>query len=355
MCFAAICCKIEGNAELLWYTLTAELLPRPGRNPSYREVIVMSIRELSFPSANGRDTVKAWRYSPIQQPRAVVQLIHGFGEHSRRYLHMIDKFQQAGFVVYADDHIGHGKTAFDSDTLGDPGTQGTQGFLTYLSDEKSLHDLAVQDYPGLPYFVFGHSWGSMLARGYAALYGEDLKGLLLCGLCSQMAGCDAALTDPAFEAEITQGRGAKKGGPWMGLVFSGMTDRFPGAASPNAWIAVDPNVVEDHANDPFNCFDPTAQLLYDLVKLYGFIESEEWAAKVPLKLPTYLISGDQDPCGNYGEGLYHVANLLAKTGHATSVRAYSGWRHEIHNERPIRDQVEAGLVQFIEDVLAKDT
>lgn len=52
----------------------------------------MSIREISFPSANGRDTIKAWAYTPLGKPRAVIQLIHGFGEHSRRYLHMISKF-----------------------------------------------------------------------------------------------------------------------------------------------------------------------------------------------------------------------------------------------------------------------
>ena len=53
----------------------------------------MSIREISFPSANGRDTIKAWSYSPLGKPKAIVQLIHGYGEHSRRYLHMISMKQ----------------------------------------------------------------------------------------------------------------------------------------------------------------------------------------------------------------------------------------------------------------------
>lgn len=140
---------------------------------------------------------------------------------------------------------------------------------------------------------------------------------------------------------------------WMGKVFAGMTDRYGPEAAPNDWIALDPQIVADHAGDPFNCFDPTTQLLYDLVKLYGFIESAEWAAKVPKGIPAYLIGGDQDPCGNYGEGLYHVSNLLAREGHDTTVRAYTGWRHEIHNERPIRDEVEAGLIGFINSVLSE--
>ena len=313
----------------------------------------MSIREISFPSANGRDTIKAWCYTPLSAPRAIVHLIHGFGEHSRRYLHMIDAFQEAGFVVYADDHIGHGKTAFDAGNLGDPGTQGLDGYLTYLKDEKSLHDIAAADYPELPYFMFGHSWGSMLARGYSALYGEGLKGLILCGVVSQLTGCEELQNSAEFDAEITEGRGAENGLAWMAKAFAGMTDRYPDAQSPNDWIAVDPRVVADHAADPFNCFNPTTQLMYDLVALYRFIEAPDWAAKVPAGIPVYLLAGDQDPCANYGEGLYHVANELAKVGHPVSVKAYSGWRHEIHNERPIRNEVEAGLISFINSVLAQ--
>ena len=74
----------------------------------------MSIKEICFQSANERDTVKGWIYTPLQKPRAIIQVVHGFGEHSRRYIRMINKFQDAGYVVYADDHIGHGKTAAES-------------------------------------------------------------------------------------------------------------------------------------------------------------------------------------------------------------------------------------------------
>ena len=309
----------------------------------------MSIREISFPSNNGRDTVKAWAYSPLGKPRAVIQLIHGYGEHSRRYLHMISKFQQAGFVVYADDHIGHGKTRYDGATLGDPHSG---GYLTYVKDEKSLHDIAAADYPDLPYFIFGHSWGSMLARAYAALYGGDLTGLMLCGLCSQWKGCELAYENEEFKAAY-EADPNQPAGDWFGKVFCGMTDRIENPNSPSDWIANNPDVVSDHAGDMFNTFDTTLELVWDFVQLYHFIESEEWAPMVPSSLPVYLISGDQDPCGNYGEGLYHVANLLANTGNKTWVKAYSGYRHEIHNELELRDGVEAGLISFLEMVLEK--
>ena len=308
----------------------------------------MSIREISFPSANGRDTIKAWAYTPLGKPRAVLQLIHGFGEHSRRYLHMISKFQAAGFVVYADDHIGHGKTGYDGGTLGNPHSG---GYMTYLKDEKSLHDIARADYPQLPYFVFGHSWGSMLGRAYAALYGEDLAGLMLCGLVSQFKGCELEYDDPSIRAALAADP-YQPSGEWFGKVFTGMTDRIESPNGPADWIAVNPDIVADHGGDMFNTFDTTLELVWDLVELYHFIENPEWAAMVPSGLPVYLISGDQDPCGNYGEGLYHVANLLAESGNRVSVKAYSGYRHEIHNELELRDEVEAGLISFAEGVLA---
>ena len=67
--------------------------------------------EVSFASYNGRDQVQGWIYVPACKSKGIVQVIHGFGEHSRRYLHMISAFMDAGYIVAADDHVGHGKTA----------------------------------------------------------------------------------------------------------------------------------------------------------------------------------------------------------------------------------------------------
>ena len=82
------------------------------------------LHEVKFLSYNEVQTVHGWIYVPAAKIRGVVQLVHGFGEHSRRYFHMICKLMDAGFVVAADDHVGHGKTALEDDTWGDWGTKG---------------------------------------------------------------------------------------------------------------------------------------------------------------------------------------------------------------------------------------
>ena len=111
----------------------------------------MAFQEISFQSFNQKDTIKAWIYTPIRKPRGIVQLVHGFGEHSRRYLHMILKLNEAGFVVAADDHVGHGKTAYDSGNWSD---WGDKGYMTMAEDEHTLRKIVQEQYPDVPYFRF---------------------------------------------------------------------------------------------------------------------------------------------------------------------------------------------------------
>ena len=102
------------------------------------------LHEVRFGSFNERDQVYGWVYVPACKPLGIIQLIHGFGEHSRRYLHMITSFMEAGYIVAADDHVGHGKTALENDKWGDWGNKGCR---TMMEDEKKLHDIVVDMYP----------------------------------------------------------------------------------------------------------------------------------------------------------------------------------------------------------------
>jgi alpha-beta hydrolase superfamily lysophospholipase len=300
-------------------------------------------KEISFPSYNARDTVKGWIYAPIRKPKGIVQIAHGLGEHSRRYLHMILHLNEAGFVVAADDHVGHGKTAAETDTWGD---YGDKGFLTTIEDEKSLLDLAAGDYPELPRLLFGHSWGSMIARGFAARYGESISGLIICGTCGVMALEDAARE---LKTLVDAGKGGERDPAFLEKMFAGWTSRYDNPLGPGDWISEDPDVVADHAADPFNnLYRPaTNQANYDLACLVDFITGTRWAEKVPKNLPVFNIAGDRDPVGNYGEGVYQVSNWLWETGHKEVItKLYSGYRHEIHNSREIRDEVVGRIIAF---------
>jgi len=310
----------------------------------------MAFRELSFQSFNQKDTIQAWIYTPIRKPRGIVQLVHGFGEHSRRYLHMILKLNEAGFVVAADDHVGHGKTASESGNWSD---WGDKGYLTMAEDEHRLRKIVDEAYPDLPYFMYGHSMGSMIARSYAAVYGEGVRGMILCGTSGVFPNVEDIL--PVLKKLVDEGKGEEVNPSFLGGLMGWMTERYENPLTPNDWICGDPDVVADHASDPFNNFTspPNLRSLYYFVQMMDTIVGTEWAEKVPATIPIYNIAGDEDPVGRYGEGVYAVSNALSETGHKVKTKLYSGYRHEIHNYRDIRDDVEDGMIAFLNSVIAK--
>ena len=304
----------------------------------------MAFSEFQFLSANGRDTVWGWRVTPLGTPKACVQLIHGYGEHSRRYLHMALAFAEAGIAVYADDHIGHGKTGLLAGRLGDPCAR---DFEDYTKDELTLFGLMKKELPDTPKFLLGQSWGSMLARDMAPQTGGELAGLLLTGLVADLPRGERILADPDFRADLADHpHGANDG--WFDSIFKGMLDRFgPDAAAEGKWIAVDPRILEDDANDPFSCWQTCMELTRDFLQLHVKLEGMGWVSEIPETLPVYLMGGSEDPCGNFGEGVRKTAEALRNHGNPVTTRIWDGWRHEVHNEPPIKAQVEAELICFV--------
>ncbi len=310
------------------------------------------LHEISFKSYNQRDKVCGWVYVPAAEPVGVIQLVHGFGEHSRRYLHMIVKFMEAGFIVAADDHVGHGKTAVENGIWGDWGGMGVH---TMMEDEYSLTALVKEMYPGLPYFMFGHSMGSFIARDYITKYGGELDGVTLCGTSGVFPGLDKSID--YLKKLVDEGLGHESdpnvGAVVMGWMFGRCEE---GVKLGNEWICHDRFVQQDHANDPFDAFTrPTSNRSFlDFCEMIEVITGPEWAAGVPAALPIYNIAGDQDPVGQYGEGVYQVSNWLAAAGCHVETKLYSGYRHEIHNYADLKDEVEDGIIDFFYSCIGAD-
>lgn len=304
------------------------------------------IHEISFRSFNERDDVKGWIYVPACKPSGIVQLVHGYGEHSRRYLHMIVALMDAGFIVACDDHVGHGKTAVENpDTWGDWGDKGPE---TMMEDEYQLTNIVKEKYPDIPYFMFGHSMGSLITKQYIGKYGEGLKGAILCGTTSMYSG--ALESKERLEELVKQGKGNESGADEINKLLGGMFARIDEEIKyGNEWICHDEYVQYDHANDPFDAFTkPTLiKSVLQFVEMIIATGTKEWAETVPNELPIYIIAGDQDPFGMYGSGPYEVANWLIDSGHDVYTELYSGYRHEIHNYDEIKDEVEDGIIDFL--------
>lgn len=314
----------------------------------------MAFQEKVFESFNKNDTVQAWIYTPVRKPKGIIQLVHGYHEHSRRYLHMILKLNEAGFVVAADDHVGHGKTAYVSGNWSD---WGDKGYMTMVEDEHTFRKIVQEEYPDLPYFMFGHSMGSMIVRCYATVYGEDIDGLILCGTSGVFP--TAASLMPDLKNLIDEGKGEEIDPAYeeklMGWMWT--TERYEEnpITTRSEWVCSDPDVIADHSRDIYSNLikSPNIRSLYYFVMLMNVVVGTVWAEKVPASIPVYNIAGDKDPVGQYGEGVYAVSNCLAETGHMVRTKIYPGYRHEILNYLDIRDEIEDGIIDFMNCIIEK--
>ena len=262
---------------------------------------------------------------------------------------MISKFLDAGFIVAADDHVGHGRTAVVNSSWGDWGDKGPH---TMMEDEHTLTTLVKEKYPGLPCFLFGHSMGSFIARDYITAYGSELTAVTLCGTSGVFPGLEQgmAMLQPAVDAGQGDASDPSAAGALLGWMCERCTEEIKFG---NEWICSDPYVQADHAMDPLDAFSrPTSNrsFLY-FCQMIDFITGPAWAEKVPKDLPVYNIAGGEDPVGQYGEGVKQVSAWLEASGHKVTTKIYDGYRHEIHNYADLKDQVEQGVIDFFKAAL----
>ena len=307
-------------------------------------------KQFSFLSKDGKTKIHAVKWMPESgEYRAVLQITHGMVEYIERYKPFAEFLNDQGVLVVGHDHLGHGASVASEEELGyfaepDPSD-------TLVEDMHTLRTTIQTENPGVPYFMMGHSMGSFITRDFIAKYGDELAGATICGTTGIFRGAEE--TGKKLKEAIDAGHGEESDPSYTGELMGWMCERCGEVSIGNEWICADPYVQRDHADDPFDAFTrPTSnRSVYDFIQMMLQIEGTKWAEKVPTDMPIYNIAGDQDPVGEYGVGVYQVSNWLVQTGHNVTTKLYSGYRHEIHNYAEIKNEVEAGIIAFMDKAL----
>jgi len=268
-------------------------------------VAVMS-KEAMLPTEKGREIFyRIW--SPAKKAKAAVVIAHGYAEHSGRYEHVAARLNTAGYVVYACDYQGHGKT---------PGKRAhIESSKVLFHDTKSIIDLVHQNEgPQLPIFLLGHSMGSWMGVNFAAEHQGMLKGLILSG-----AGVKLTDISPSQERQINLGARLSSG--------KMMTAEFDASR-----LSHDQGVVDAYKADPL-IFAGTASLSL-LKTMIDMLNKEQEKAKT-LKLPILLQKGGDDKIVHGHQELFDSFTGVADK----TLKVYDGFYHEVYNETPDRRKV----------------
>lgn len=249
-------------------------------------------------SFHGFDGLKIYyqAWHPDHPPKAVVQICHGFGEHSGRYLNVVNELVSRGYAVYANDHRGHGKS------------EGIQMYVKkfdeFVKDQKVFFDLIKTKQPNIPHFLLGHSMGSVIATLVVITYSMEIQGLVLSGAATHNRTLTGLM---------------KAFAKFLGVIVPKMRMSVDLANG----LSHDPEVVQAYRDDPLVYKKPTMRLGAEFAR--GIDQVVKNIGQI--SIPTFIQSGADDPEMLDAEKLGDLMTISDKT-----VKIYQGLFHEIYNE-----------------------
>lgn len=288
-------------------------------------------------------------WTPEGKPKAVLQILHGIAEHVARYDAFAEYLCQSGYVVVAEDHMGHGQS------IGENGIRGYfhGGWFSAVADSYRLLVIMQEAYPGLPYVLFGHSMGSFMARTILAKYPESgISACIVCGTAWQpaamlKAGVPMAKLICRLDGETNPSQ------KLQGIAFGGYNKRVERKRTEYDWLSRDTKCVDAYIADPLCGFTASAGLLRDMMMGIAYIQKPETLASMRKDLPVFFIAGGDDPVGAYGDGVRKAAQMFRKAGmEQVAERIYPLCRHELLNEIN-KEEVYQDVTDWLAPILFK--
>lgn len=310
---------------------------------------------LGFLSHDGVTQIKGVMLSPADKratsPKAVIQILHGMEEYIGRYAAFATYLAEQGFVVCMADMIGHGRSVASPEKLSCMPIK--NGKTVLIEDVHELRKTVSARFSRqTPYFIFGHSMGSLLLRVYMAQYGAGLAGVILSGTSQEPQFMTQFGTAYARMRAFFKGEDYKSA-TLENLVVGVFEKQIENPRTNLDWLSTDEAVVDAYIADPLCGIPFSAGAHGALTRLAGESARASTAVKVPKDLPAFFVAGALDPVGAKTVGVEKAAALLRNAGlQRVDTKYYDGMRHEILNE-PGKKEVYTDILQWIDSVLDK--
>ena len=253
-------------------------------------------------------------WEPDVRPRAILAVVHGFGEHSGRYGNVVRHLVPRGYAVYAFDHRGHGRS---------PGKRGhINAWSEFRTDVREFLNLIRREQSQRPTFLLGHSLGGLIAIEYVLREAPELSGLIVSN----------PLLAPARLSPVVRAAAAVLAHLAPGVAIKSGLDA--------AAISRDPAVVQQYRDDVLVHSTGTPRLSTEIDA------ARKWTGEhaADLRVPLMVILGGADrlvpPAG--GRRFFERVTRADK-----ELKEYPGAYHEPHNDI-IAEQVMTDLARWLE-------
>ena len=277
----------------------------------------------------GKGKIHYCRWTPEGEILGIVQIVHGIAEFVERYEDFADYLNSLGYLVVAEDHMGHGQSIEGGSTQG----FFHGGWFAAVNDTLKLMKDTMAQFPGVPYVLFGHSMGSFMARTILARYPDcGITAAVICGT-GWLPTAALPLLIPVVERICRKTGEENPSEKLQQMVFGGYNKEIEDPRTPCDWLTRDEDIVDAYMEDPLCGFIPACGLLRDMMKGICYVQQEKNLKKMKKHLPVFFIAGGEDPVGPYGKGVEKAASAFRKAGMINvACKIYPDCRHEILNE-----------------------
>ena len=258
-------------------------------------------------------------------PKGIIQFSHGMAEHKERYFDFMNYLSGYGYVCVIHDHRGHGESVAQQEDYGFFYTENEQAII---EDLHTVTKFIKNRYPGLPLFLFSHSMGTLVARGFLKKYDSEVERIVLCGPPTYNAAAGLAF----LLAKLSKPFHGKKAPnrTLNAMAFSGFNR---GNTIPNGWLSENRQNVIEYNEDPKCGFVFTTNGFINLFKLQkGAFHKRNWKVNNP-DLSFLVIAGADDPVIRSRKKFEALTGFLRSLGYGNiESKLYAHMRHEILNE-----------------------
>ncbi len=271
--------------------------------------------------------VRTYVWDKVEQPKGMVQLIHGSLEHCNRYDELAKVFNKAGYIVVADDHRGHGET--DHDMLGHVGVNVTAQDI--INDLKEINTFYFKKYQ-LPVVIYGHSWGSYLARTLISQKGVNVDKAIISG-----SGWESQISTSFGLGFLKFLRLFKKDHEKSKIVFNITFKKFNKGFAKNSetgmeWLSNDNKENDKFYNDELRGEQFSISGYRALIGAAKLACNKHTLNETP-DIDILIVSGADDPVGKKTKGVNKFYKQMKKHNNSNiTLKLYEGQRHEIHND-----------------------
>ena len=278
-------------------------------------------------SKNNEIYVYKWSPNEKIKMKGIVQIVHGSMEHSGRYKHVAEYLTHNGYIVYANDHPGHGKSLKNGAILGDIKQYGTLGVLENI---EKLTTIVQKENPNMPIFILSHSWGSMLVKALIEKNNYNFNGALFTGVIDSVF--NYYITKFLLKSKIKKEGLDKSCSLWDFQMNKLLKKAIKNPKTKWDWLTRDSEKIHEYINDKMCAFIPPNSFMAEFLELYKNAWKYENEGMIPKNLPIYFFVGSNDD-GNSEKRIKNIIKRYSKHGIIDiTYKIYENARHEPLNE-----------------------